>query len=159
MKTPFAIVCLLAGMAILLPFTLQAQNKTDKLDQEIRRTLSDWNSATSSSDLERTLNSFDETGKILLAGSDSGEIYRGKEEIRGWLAAIYKNHSFSWEMNQVDIDGYENTAWVFVDGFMVVKNTSTGKVRRTPYRFTGILVRKGTLWKWRLFDGSIPAGE
>ena len=137
---------------------LRAQKAQDKVIQEITQALKDWNTATGSANSELTMAQFDNTENIMVIGSDSGEIYKGKEQIRGWMNALYKNNCFSWEMNRVDIDYSGKTAWVFVDGTMVVSRKS-GKIRRTPYRFTGILVKKGNAWKWRLFDGSVPASE
>ncbi|MEI6061520.1 MAG: nuclear transport factor 2 family protein [Bacteroidota bacterium] len=137
---------------------VQAQKAQDKVVQEITQALKEWNTATGSSNAELTMAQFDDSENIMVIGSDSGEIYKGKEQIRGWMTALYKNNSFSWEMNRVDIDYSGNTAWVFVDGKMVVSRKS-GKIRKTPYRFTGILVKKGNAWKWRLFDGSVPASK
>jgi hypothetical protein len=61
-------------------------------------------------------------------------------------------------MNQINIDNNGKTAWVFVNGKMIV-NFHKGGQRITPYRFAGIMVKKNGNWKWRLFDGSVPESE
>jgi len=61
-------------------------------------------------------------------------------------------------MNRVDIDCNNKTVWVFVDGKMIVDFHKGGK-KVTPYRFTGIMVKNKGVWKWRLFDGSVPQQE
>ena len=101
---------------------------------------------------------FDDSENIMLIGSDSCEVFKGKDQIKGWLTQLFDMASFSWEMDRIDIDSNDNTAWVFVEGRMVVA-FKTGKTKKTPYRFTGIMVRKGSEWKWRLFNGSNPRGE
>jgi hypothetical protein len=47
---------------------------------------------------------FDNSDNIMLIGSDSGEVYKGKEQIKGWLNLLFKNAGFSSEMNRIDID-------------------------------------------------------
>ncbi len=133
-----------------------AQNKSEKVNAEISEVLNLWNSAAKNSNTDQALSLFDETDNIMLVGSDSGEVFKGKDQIRGWLNRLFKHNSFSWEMNRIDIDSFENTAWVFMDGFMVVSNDK-GKTRKVPYRFTGIMVKKDNTWKWRLFNGSAPS--
>jgi hypothetical protein len=61
-------------------------------------------------------------------------------------------------MNRIDIDCNGKTAWVFIDGKMIVDFHKGGR-KVTPYRFTGIMVKKKGVWKWRLFDGSVPQSE
>lgn len=147
------------GMLCTFTFlNVQAQNKSERLKTEITQALSDWNTHAKNGDLEKFMALYDNSDNIMLVGSDSGEIFKGKVEIRQWLTALLKHAGFSWEMNRIDIDGYKKTAWVFIDGYMIVK-WDTGQSRKGPYRFTGIMVKKKGVWKWRLFDGSIPKGE
>jgi hypothetical protein len=61
-------------------------------------------------------------------------------------------------MDRIDIDYNENTAWVFVDGYIIIV-ANTGEKFKAPYRFTGILVKKDNNWKFRLFNGSNPGGK
>ena len=151
---------LLTLLILIISNTLPAQilNVNDNVKGEITNVLKDWNAAAKSSDLEKSMSLFDDSENILLIGSDSGEVFKGKEQIRGWLSQLYSVAGFSWEMDRIDIDYNENTAWVFVEGRMVVE-FKNGKMKKSPYRFTGIMVKKGNEWKWRLFNGSNPRGE
>jgi ketosteroid isomerase-like protein len=137
---------------------LTAQVPSEKIKNEIGEALTAWNNAGKNAKTDEVMKLFDNTGNIMVIGSDSGEICKGRDQVAGWLNRIFKHNSFSWEMNRIDIDCNGSTAWVFVDGNMVVANDK-GKTMKTPYRFTGILVKKGKEWKWRLFDGSVPHPE
>lgn len=142
-----------------IPNQITAQKNADTaVNGEIRAALQTWNQMAIGRNTESFMALYDQSADMLMVGSDSGEIFRGKAQIGKWLGMLFKHNSFSWEMNILDIDHYGKTAWVFMDGFMVVKNEA-GRTRRTPYRFTGVLVRKKKVWKWRLFHGSVPAGH
>jgi uncharacterized protein (TIGR02246 family) len=126
--------------------------------KEIHAAIDKWNETANRADLEGFMALFDDSDNVILAGSDRGEVYRGRKEIRAWLAQLFKHNRFSWDLSHSDIDANGNTAWAFVDGTMTVTE-DTGTVKKVPYRFSGVLVKRGHDWKWRLFDGSIPAGE
>jgi len=126
--------------------------------EEIHAALNKWNETANRADLEGFMELFDDSDSVILVGSDRNEIYRGKTEIRAWLAQLFKHNRFSWDLSHADIDPNGNTAWAFVDGTMTVTE-DTGAVKKTPYRFSGVLIKRGHDWKWRLFNGSIPAGE
>ncbi len=145
-------------ISVVVPFSVMAQSNNNRIKSEIQNELKIWNDAAKKGNLNEFMALYDTTASIFLIGSDKGEICRNKEEVRKWLAAIFKYNSFEWEMKQIDIDNNKNTAWVFMDGAMIVTNNK-GKKFETPYRFTGILVKKHHHWKWRLFNGSIPRGE
>ncbi|MFZ4411836.1 MAG: nuclear transport factor 2 family protein [Bacteroidales bacterium] len=137
---------------------LLAQQSSEKVKREISKTLEIWNNAGKKADINQVMALFDTSANIILVGSDSGEIFIGKNQAKEWLTQLFSFGSFSWEMNRVDIDNNGKTAWVFVDGKMIVNFHKGGK-KITPYRFTGIMVKKKGEWKWRLFDGSVPKGE
>jgi len=161
-------------LLILLPVFLFLVNKSDakmtfeigrinmdtavNAEKDIRNSLQLWNDAAKERDIEKAMSLFDDSENILLVGSDSGEICKGKEQISKWLKMLFDYASFSWELDRVDIDYSGNTAWVFTEGKMVV-TPSNGKTRKVPYRFTGILVKRNNVWKWRLFNGSNPRPE
>jgi len=138
--------------------SLSAQKSSEKVKIEITQALQTWNSAAKSANVDRCLALFDDSENIMLIGSDKGEINIGKTQSKEWLTQIFGFASFSWEMDSINIDSNGKTAWVFVEGTMVVE-FKQGGTKRTPYRFTGILVKKKSEWKWRLFNGSIPRGE
>jgi ketosteroid isomerase-like protein len=147
-------------LILVISNTLSAQilNVSDNVKGEITKVLELWNNDAKNSDLEGFMSLFDGSENIMLIGSDSGEVFKGRDQIKGWLTQLFEIASFSWEMDRIYIDSNDNTAWVFVEGRMVVA-FKTGKTKKTPYRFTGIMVRKGSDWKWRLFNGSNPRGE
>lgn len=149
-----------AFLIVFLVFTnaVTAQKCSEKVKTEITKTLETWNTACKNANLEQVMSMFDDADNIMVVGSDKGEISKGKEEINKWVGQLFKNAGFSWEMNRIDIDNNKKTAWVFVDGKMIV-NFHKGGQRITPYRFTGIMVKKNGVWKWRLFDGSVPESE
>ena len=150
---------LLSFMLMFMSFTLaKAQSAKDKTKIEIEGVLKEWNNAAKKANPDEFMSLYDSGADILLVGSDSGEIYKGRDQIKNWLSGLFKNNSFEWEMNNVYIDHYKNTAWVFVDGAMIVTNHE-GTTFKTPYRFTGIMLKVHKEWKWRLFNGSIPQGE
>jgi len=135
-----------------------AQTKENKTNAEIQNVLKKWNDAAKKANLEEFMSLYDDNPNAVLVGSAKGEIFIGKAQIKSWLTQLFKNNTFQWEMNKIHIDSSQNTAWTFVDGAMIVTNKE-GKEFRTPYRFTGILVKKNKDWKWRLFNGSVPESE
>jgi uncharacterized protein (TIGR02246 family) len=128
-------------------------------DAEVRGALARWNDAASRGDLRAMLAQFDDSPDVLLVGSDKGEVFRGREAIEAWLSRIFKGNRFSWRMDRVDVGDSGDVAWVFVEGAMIVTDKE-GKPRgSTPYRFSGVLVRRDGGWAWRQWHGSIPARE
>jgi ketosteroid isomerase-like protein len=137
---------------------LYAQKSSEKVKGEITETLTKWNAACKNANIDLVMSMLDTTDGLMVVGSDKGEINKGKDEVKAWLSQLFGFAGFSWEMNRVDIDSNGKTAWVFMDGKMIV-NFHKGGQKVTPYRFTGILIKKKDGWKWRLFDGSVPQGE
>jgi ketosteroid isomerase-like protein len=132
---------------------------SDAVHAQITSALQRWNDDAGSGDLAAFMSQFDDAADILLVGSDKGEVFKGRAQIEGWLGKLMKKNRFSWQMDRVDISASADTAWVFVDGAMIVKNDAGKVLVTTPYRFSGVLVRRGEGWAWRLFNGSVPAGE
>ncbi len=150
------LVLLLGGCATARPASTPSP---DASRQEIRAALQRWNDATSRGDLDAFMAQFDDGAAVLLVGSDKGEVFSGKKAIAGWLARMFVKNRFAWDVDGalVGVDG--DSAWVFVDGTMTVSDTA-GKVRgKVPYRFSGVLARRGDAWTWRLFHGSVPGKE
>jgi ketosteroid isomerase-like protein len=138
--------------------SMSAQKGPEKINEEIADALKIWNAACKSANIDQVMAMMDNTAKIIVVGSADGEISKGKDEVKAWISQIFGFAGFSWEMNRMDIDSNGKTAWVFVDGKMIVEFHKGGK-KVTPYRFTGIMVKKNGVWKWRLFDGSVPQQE
>lgn len=135
--------------------SLTAQIISEKVKSEIIEALKLWNAAAKNSNVDQFMSLYDNTDNIMLIGSDTAEIWKGKDKIRGHLTESFAHYSISWKMDRIDIDYNGGTAWVFVDGLMII-NTDKGETIKNPYRFTGILIKKSGVWKWRLFHGSIP---
>jgi ketosteroid isomerase-like protein len=138
--------------------SISAQKPSEKIISEINDALKIWNTACKSANTDLVMSMLDKTDGLMVVGSADGEINKGKEEVKAWISQIFGFAGFSWEMNRIDIDSNGKTAWVFVDGKMIVEFHKGGK-KVTPYRFTGIMVKKNGAWKWRLFDGSVPQQE
>jgi len=125
---------------------------------EITEALKTWNAACKNANIDLAMSMLDITDGLMVVGSADGEINKGKDEVKKWVSQIFGFAGFSWEMNRIDIDSNGKTAWVFVDGKMIVDFKKGGQ-KVTPYRFTGIMVKKKGVWKWRIFDGSVPQQE
>jgi len=147
----------LLGFSIILN-SVSAQNSSDKVKNEIAEALKLFNTAAQNANTDQMMSLFDDSENIIFVGSDSAEIWKGKEQIKGHLNSIFPNERVSLEMNRIDIDYNKNTAWVFVDGAIII-SLGTGEKIKAPYRFTGIMVKKHNNWKWRLFNGSSPGGK
>ena len=159
-KVIFTLICFLISASGYLQ-----TGKSDKkqganagIKKEITAALELWNNSARNRDVNHFMDLFDNNDAIMAVGSDSGEVFKGKEQIENWMKMLFAHRSFSWEMKRVDIDHNGNTAWVFMDGSMIVTNDK-GKTAKFPYRFTGILVKVKSAWKWRLFDGAVPSGR
>jgi ketosteroid isomerase-like protein len=148
------LVLLFSVMSLSLP----AQVNTEKVKSEINETLQRFNTAAQNSSTEQIMALFDESANIMFIGGDSAEIWKGADQIRGHLNSIFPIESVSLQMDRIDIDYNENTAWVFVDGYIGIL-TAKGEKFKAPNRFTAILVKKNNTWKFRLFNGSNPGGE
>ncbi len=158
MKKNFLIQFVFFVLLLVLHAHLSAQTTNDKIKSEITEALNLWNTACKNADLEQVMSMFDNSENIMVIGSANGEVSKGKDEIRKWLGDLFGFAGFSWEMNRIDIDYSDITAWVFIEGTMVV-SIHKGETMKKPYRFTAVLVKKKNVWKWRLFDGSEPQSE
>jgi uncharacterized protein (TIGR02246 family) len=146
------------AVALCLLFATSAHAQSPSDEQAIRAALARWNDRASHADLDGVLQQFDDAGEVLLVGSAPGEVYRGKAAIRQWLGGLLAHDRFSWDLSTPVIDVMGDAAWVFVDGTMSVTDDKGG-VMQSPYRFSGVLVKRKDAWKWRLFHGSVPGQE
>jgi ketosteroid isomerase-like protein len=125
---------------------------------DVLAALATWNDRASHADLDGVMALFDTKSNLLLVGSAPGEVFRGRTAIRAWLSSLLSHNTFSWDLSKARAESNGNTAWVFVDGAMTV-TSDKGEVLKTPYRFSGVLVKRHGVWKWTLFHGSIPDRE
>jgi ketosteroid isomerase-like protein len=158
MKKNISTIVLIMVLLYAMIYPIRAQNLSDNVKGEITEALKAWNTAAKNSDTEKLMSLYDDSENIMLIGSNKGEIWKGKDQIRGHLVSIFPQESVSWDMTRIDIDGNNNTAWVFVDGSIILSENKAEPIK-APYRFTGIMVKKNNVWKWRLFDGSMPDEE
>ena len=150
----------LLKLVLLMSFSivvhsLPAQVQSDKIKSEIMSALQLFNTCAQKANTDMMMSLFDDSENIMFIGSDSAEIWKGKDQIRGHFNSIFPKESVSLEMNRIDIDYNDQTAWVLVDGSIHISSDSK-EIFKAPYRFTGILIKKKQEWKWRLFDGSSP---
>jgi ketosteroid isomerase-like protein len=126
---------------------------------EIRAGLNRLNAALATKDLATVMSVYDNADDIAVVGSDSGEVFIGKERVVVFMKMILSMpFVFSFEMDDALINHDQNTAWAFVDSHMV-HTRANGRVTSIPYRIMAVLVKRGSEWKWKVFSGSIPRGE
>lgn len=150
---------LLSGCVVsLLPNPGLASAATED-DTAIRASLDTLNAVMARRDVPAMMALFDDGDDILLVGSDTGEVFHGRTAVAGFIQALCGlPFVFSFETPNVTIRQTGRSAWVFVDGSMVHTRDS-GQVTRSPYRFSVAMVKRGHLWRWQLFHGSVPRGE
>ena len=153
MTSPKALIVLLS---LALAFPAFGQKRST--DQEVRTALATWNDRANKADLVSFMELFDDSSDLLVVGSAPGEVMKGKAAIRNWLSGLFAHNKFSWDLSNPIIDSSGDTAWVFLDGAMTVVNDK-GETHKSPYRFSGVMVKKNGAWKWRMFHGSIPEQE
>ncbi len=93
---------------------------------------------------------------MTLVGSEGGEMARGREELLAFLRRVLPAAGgYSWEWENMIIDGTDAVAWVFAEGH--ARAGAGPGVKRIPYRVSVVLEKRAGHWKWRLFHGSEPA--
>lgn len=144
---------LAAGAALLLVLGLgPGVNAPPPREAErgVRRALMRLNSFLAARDWA-LLDEFAKGEDTLLVGSESGEIARGREQLRTHIARIFALPdalAFSWREVEVAVHG--PIAWLHAEGEALL-----GEQRR-PYRLTGVFELQAGVWKWKLFHGSEP---
>jgi ketosteroid isomerase-like protein len=128
-------------------------------DAAIRAGLDTLNAAMARRDVPAVMALFDDTDDILLVGSDTGEVFRGRAAVAGFIQALCGlPFVFSFDLPDVIIRHGGRSAWVFADGAMV-HTRDNSQATRVPYRFSLAMVKRGHEWRWQLFHGAIPRGE
>lgn len=145
-----------AGAALLLVLGLGPGVNAPPVreaERGVRRALMRLNGLLASRDWA-ILDEFD-GADTLLVGSETGEIARGREQLRTHFAKIFARSetlAFAWRHVEVSVHG--TTAWLHAEGEAVLKGEG-GETRR-PYRLTAVFELQNGRWKWRLFHGSEP---
>jgi uncharacterized protein (TIGR02246 family) len=126
---------------------------------QIRKSLEKMNEMLATKDLQQVMSVYDASDDIVVVGSDSGEVYVGREQVQKFMKMIISMpFVFSFELEPAVIRHDGNYAWVFTDGTMI-HTRPNGKITRVPYRITAVMVKRESEWKWKMFSGSIPRGE
>lgn len=159
----FAVLCVITSISVtgLSAGTSQhvAAAGDTTTDREIREGLFRMNELLATKDLMKVMTLYDDSDDIAVIGSDSGEVFIGRERVRVFMKMIVSMpFVFSFDMDHPVINHDGNIAWVFVDANMV-HTRSSGKVTRFPYRVTAIMIKRNDGWKWKMFSGSIPRSE
>ncbi len=160
----FLIICILTVISEKAAVAQTAQQGADvrqdqSSDHEILKWFYRMNEVLATKDLETVMTMYDDTEDIIVIGSDSGEVFVGRDRVKLFMKMIVSMpFVFSFEMDRPVITQRQNIAWMFSDGNMV-HTRSNGKVSKVPYRITAVLIKKGNEWKWKMFSGSIPRSE
>jgi ketosteroid isomerase-like protein len=143
---------------IVVPFAMAGEIQHEA-DAAIREALIRMNEMLATKDLDKVMSIYDDADDIMVIGSDSGEVFIGRERVRVFMKFIVSMpFIFSFELEPTTIRHQKDMAWVFCDGKMVHTRTN-GKISRFPYRIMAVMVERGGIWKWKVFSGSIPRGE
>jgi uncharacterized protein (TIGR02246 family) len=123
--------------------------------QAVRDALAALDDAFERRDLESVLSLC--TEDVVFIGSGEGEEALGRDAIGPMfasLAVLLEGVQFSLSWESVDVDVLDDVALLLAFGSAkLVTQTRTDSLR---YRLTGVLVRVGGRWLWRVHHGSEP---
>lgn len=146
----------------LLTFIIMACNEPPKSDSSkqiegiIQENLIQMSKYAMKKESDSILGMFDESDEILLVGSDSSEVRHGKKEIGKLIKEVMaKPYLIHWDFSGSSIYTTENVAWAFSNKTIVLEDDKGGKIT-SPYRLTSVWVKRGSKWKLKLFNGSVP---
>ena len=97
------------------------------------------------------------TDDVVFIGSGEGEEAIGRDAIEPTFAALSERVGpieFSLDWDAVDVDVLGEVALVLAWGHARLKTEDREETLR--YRFTGVLVRQGERWLWKMHHGSEP---
>lgn len=121
--------------------------------EEILFALGELRSAVSQRRLEGVLALFTPDADTTVIGSSLGEIARGPIEMRAFFERVFAGaRSVSWEWDDVSVSSAGDTAWLWLEGALVLDGRSD-----RGYRISGVLERRQGRWLWTLFHGSEPS--
>lgn len=93
---------------------------------------------------------------IMLVGSESGEIARGRRAIEAFLRDLFTRPDvITWAWDDVEVCSAGEVAWAYAEGRVVIRRGAEETL--VPYRLTAIFQKVGDVWKWRHFHGAEPA--
>lgn len=121
---------------------------------QVGQTLERFNHLVSTRNLQ-VLAEFVPSDDVLLVGSEAGEIAKGRQALEVFFVRVFaRDATFSWEWDRVDVSHSSDLAWFFAEGWVIL--STARQQRRSPYRISGVLERRGERWLWRHYHGSEP---
>ncbi len=125
---------------------------SEAIESQVRGALERFNELVSTRS-PQVLAEFTPGEDVLLIGSEAGEAAKGSQEITEFFARIYaRDATFSWEWDRIEAAQAGGLAWFFAEGRVVVATAQ--EQRKSPYRVSGVLERRGERWLWRQYHGS-----
>ena len=122
----------------------------------IQKNLLEFAAYAKAKDADSMLSMFDNSDDIMLVGSDSSEVKRGRKEIKDLLqVALGKPYIINWDFNNAEVFTSNQVAWAFVNNSVMLLNEDGSEIR-IPYRLTSVWIKNGKDWKLKFFNGSIP---
>jgi uncharacterized protein (TIGR02246 family) len=125
-------------------------------EQLVRDALTALDEAFERLDLEAVLNLC--TEDVIFIGSGIGEEALGREAIGPMFASLapHLEGGFEWSLSwdSIDVDVLGDAAILL--GFGNARLVTAHRNAHFRYRLTGLLVRSGDQWLWRLHHGSEP---
>ena len=115
---------------------------------EIRALLKAHDTAFTNHDLEGVLATYADSDAVVLMGTGSGELWHGKEEIKGAYTEMFKGfdkgeQNFDYKFRTGGI--HDASAWLTTAG--VVKLKHEGKEHEFVLNLSLVLEKKGDAWK------------
>jgi uncharacterized protein (TIGR02246 family) len=128
---------------------------TDGDEQAVRNALAALDDAFARRDLDAAVELCAED--VLFIGSGDGEEARGRDAIIPMFTALAPNLEgleFSRSSESIDVEFLGDVALLFATG--PARLVTASRDLEFRYRLTGVLVRDGDRWLWRVFHGSEP---
>jgi ketosteroid isomerase-like protein len=127
---------------------------TEEMRSQVHQVLERFNELVSTRNLQ-VLAEFTPGEDVILVGSESGEVARGKQALKAFFTRVFAREvTFSWEWEHIDVSHAGDLAWFFAEGRVVLSTPQ--EQRRSAYRISGVLERHGARWLWRQYHGSEP---
>lgn len=118
-----------------------------------------------SGDPDVVLALFADSGEVVYAGSEPGEVAVGKTAFKALLEQLFaRDERYCWRATSVAAVDDAGRLYVVADADLSVHPIGPGQsvgpaAEVVPYRVSGVLERQGPSWRWRLCQGSEPTGS
>ena len=121
-------------------------------------------------DAAAVLGHFAAEGPVVYAGSEPGDVAVGREAVHALLEELLaRDERYSWRTTTCHVTGSDapgGSGYVVAEVVLGVHPVLDGAERRPgpvaeelPYRLSGVLEKGTAGWRWRLCEGSEPAGS